>query len=120
MQSPPSPSNKNNNNKNARFGRLRIEDVPILEKALSILKTHHFQAGLHGTSLWNSNYKDIDLLVISESGNSGAVEFLLALKELETALGGRIQNQKGNETIGYDAELISGSCVFHISYVVLW
>jgi hypothetical protein len=84
-----------------------------------IFGKHRFQTGIHGTSLWNKQYKDIDVLVFSPSEEVGVEEFHDALQDILVRLDARLLNQKGNETIGIDCEVGIHDAVFHISYVVL-
>ena len=101
----------------AVYGKLRKEDVPVLKSVVAILKKHKLNAGLHGTSLWNPKYKDVDLLVVSDK--NGAREFLWALDEMKETHGAEILEQKGNETIGLDYDIKIGTLILHLSYVVL-
>ena len=101
------------------YGKLREADRPVLEAVVRFFKEAGFSAGLHGTSLWNPQYKDIDLLVFSNAGKVGAAEFLKALKAISQKHRGEVANQKGNEEIGIDCDLKIGPVILHVSYVVL-
>ena len=63
------------------YGKIRKEDLPLVREIIDIFKKHNLKAGLHGTSLWNPRYMDIDLLVVS---NKNLVDdFLEATKEIK-------------------------------------
>ena len=93
---------------NHRYGKIRSEDVFLLEFVLKVMR----KRGLHGTSLWNRNYKDIDLLVIGKNE-----DFAKAIKVLEK--NGSILDYKGDSTIGHDYNLRLKDARFHISNVIL-
>ena len=101
------------------YGKLREEDRPVLERVVKFFKEAGFGVGLHGTSLWNQHYKDVDLLVFSDAGKAGVMEFLAAVKKISQKHKGEVVNQKGNEEIGIDCDLNIGPVTLHISYVVL-
>jgi len=100
------------------YGEISAEDLIILKQIIEIFRKANLSCGLHGTSLWNPKYKDVDLLVVSQ-GSSGVKEFLRALEELQRKLHGKIIDHRGNETIGLDYDVKIGKMNLHISYVVL-
>ena len=104
----------------AKYGEVRLEDFSVLKSAIEIFKKHGLQCGMHGTSLWNSKYKDIDLLVMSGSKSNGVKEFLNALEEIRKQFKGKILQKKGNEDVGLDYDLLVGKTILHISYVVIF
>jgi len=101
------------------YGKIRGEDLPLLESVVQIFKKRGLKGGLHGTSLWNRNYKDVDLLVVSGSSASGVESFLMALDDLKNKHSAKILKEKGNELIGLDYEVEIGKMILHLSYVVL-
>lgn len=101
----------------ATYGKLREKDVPVIASVVRIFKKHNLKAGLHGTSLWNPKYKDIDILVISLRNQ--AQKFYQALEELQKRNQAKIINQRGNETVGLDYDIKIEKAVLHVSYVVL-
>src|SRR3989344_3489559 len=100
-----------------KFGKLREEDIPILNEIIVIAKKNGLQFGLHGTSLWNDQYKDVDLLVTSQENN--ATNFKSFLEEVKEKYSAKIVNERGNEEIGLDCDIKIGRTVLHVSYVVL-
>lgn len=102
----------------AIYGKMREEDLPILKSAIEVFKKEGLKAGLHGTSLWNAQYKDVDVLVISTE-KSGLSHFRKALGLLKKELSANVLQEKGNEEIGLDYDLEIGKLVLHVSYVVL-
>lgn len=98
--------------------KIRKEDLPSLKSVVEILRQHNLMAGLHGTSLWNGKYKDVDLLVISDSAD-GSKEFFRAVDEIKNGNNAKILEQKGNDTIGHDLDIEVGKMILHLSYVVL-
>lgn len=102
-----------------RYGKIRPPDRILLEKVVSIFKNHGLQAGLHGTSLWNSRYKDIDVLVVQSDAKHCVPEFLSAIEEIKTQFDCEVVNQLGNASIGYDLHIKFSHLVLHVSYVVL-
>src|SRR5574341_2319418 len=80
------------------YGKVRDEDLPVVKSAIGIFKKHNLKAGLHGTSLWNQNYKDIDVLVVSDKNQVS--DFYAAFVELEKL--GKVLGQRGNEIVGLD------------------
>jgi capsular polysaccharide biosynthesis protein len=101
------------------YGKLRPEDVLTLKLVIELFRKHNLRAGLHGTSLWNAQYKDVDLLVVALSENSGAKSFLEALADLKKEYSAKILQQKGEENIGLDYDIEIGKIILHLSYVVL-
>ena len=99
------------------YGKLRQEDIPLFEKVVTIFKDHNLHCGLHGTSLWNAAYKDVDLLVISQSNDVST--FRKALDELQSRLHAEILEEKGNESAGLDYDIKLENMILHVSYVVL-
>ena len=51
------------------------------EQIIKIFRKNKLNCGLHGTSLWNQNYKDVDLLVFSLGDKSE--NFIKALDDTE-------------------------------------
>ena len=105
------------------YGKIRPVDIPSLETAIGIFNKHGLCAGIHGTSLWNPRYKDIDLIVVHGDNEHCVPEFLSAIEEIKTQLDCEVVNQNGNASIGYDLEIRvneeSKTLVLHVSYVVL-
>jgi len=101
------------------YGKLRPEDVPTLKLVIELFRKHGLRAGLHGTSLWNAQYKDVDLLIVAPSENSGVKNFLEALEDLKKQYPAKILQQKGGENIGLDYDIEIGAMILHLSYVVL-
>lgn len=104
---------------NTKYGNIREEDVPVLEKVLELFEKNGLKAGLHGTSLWNKSYKDIDLLAVSFKETGGVDDFLRVVETLENELGAQVGEMRGNELIGLDCDLEIGPTIFHLSYVIL-
>jgi len=101
------------------YGKIREEDIGALENLVELFKKHGLRAGLHGTSLWNKNYKDLDLLVVSESEKVGVPEFKVALAELLEMFSATVSGENGDDTIGLDYDIQIGKLVLHLSYVIL-
>lgn len=101
------------------LGKIRQPDRSILGKAISTFKKHGLCAGLHGTSLWNPRYKDIDLLVVQGDTEHCVPEFLSAIEEIKTQFDCEVVNQFGNASIGYDLQIQFPHLVLHVSYVLL-
>lgn len=101
------------------YGKLRPEDVPTLKSVIELFRKHGLRAGLHGTSLWNAQYKDVDLLVIASSENTDVKNFLEALEDLKKQYLAKILQQKGDKTIGLDYDIEIDKMILHLSYVVL-
>jgi len=102
---------------NEKYGKIRKEDLDTVKKAVKIFHKHKLNVGLHGTSLWNHRYKDIDMLVTSKSNK--AKHFLDALEELKHVHGIRIVEERGDKETGLDYYIEIGTLVLHLSYVVL-
>jgi hypothetical protein len=102
------------------LGKLRKEDVPIIKDIVAILKEFKLNCGLHGTSLWNSSYKDVDLLVFSNNP-TGLVDFRKAIQKVSEKFPVAIGKERGNDKIGLDLDLNidNGKIYLHLSYVVL-
>ncbi|MFQ5620586.1 MAG: hypothetical protein ACE5FT_01960 [Candidatus Nanoarchaeia archaeon] len=98
-----------------KYGKLRSADKEVFESVVSMFKAHGLDCALHGTSLWNSAYKDIDLLVIG--GTVG--DFRKALSEIKKVYDYTLEFEKGNADVGLDLEIIIGEVVLHISYVLI-
>lgn len=99
------------------YGKLRKEDVPILQSLLKSLRKYNLRGALHGTSLWNSKYKDVDLLVIS--AHNDVIAFKQWLAKALNEHQAQILAEGGNEVIGLDYEPKIKDTVFHISFVRL-
>ena len=97
-----------------QYGKLQEKDLPLLESVVEVFKRHGFNAGLHGTSLWNPNYKDIDLLIVGKD----TAAFRKALVEATMKCKGQIDNLKGSTEIGLDCDLKTPHAIIHISYVL--
>ena len=82
-----------------------------------IYRKYGLKSGLHGTSLWNQKYKDVDLLVFSLSGDINS--FKKAFNELLEKHYGKILGQRGKEISGLDYDVKIGNMVLHLSYVIL-
>lgn len=102
---------------NKVYGKLRQEDLPTIEALVSLFRQHNLFSGLHGTSLWNPNYKDVDLLVVSLTNDVAA--FKLALQAMLVAQKGEIVEEKGDDVMGLDYDIRIGSMVLHLSFVIL-
>ncbi len=102
---------------NKVYGKLRQEDLPSIEAMVSLFRKHNLFSGLHGTSLWNPNYKDVDLLVTSVTNDVAA--FKQALQEMLEAQKGQIVEEKGDDVMGLDYDIRIGSMVLHLSFVIL-
>ncbi|MEK6902077.1 MAG: hypothetical protein AABX02_00620 [archaeon] len=100
-----------------RFGRLRPADVSKLESLIDWFAKAGFRCGLHGTSLWNAKYKDIDLLVFSSKPKSDS--FLRTFNKVLKLSGATLIEQRGNSQIGFDMDVRWGRTIFHLSYVVV-
>jgi hypothetical protein len=100
-----------------KYGKLREKDAPILKSVVELFRKHNLKSGLHGTSLWNPNYKDVDLLVISDK--NAIVDFYAALEEMKVRRDVKIISQRGNEKIGLDYDVEIGRLILHLSYVIL-
>ena len=103
--------------KEENLGKLKTEDVPTIVQIVETLRRNGLQAGLHGTSLWNTKYKDIDLLVCSSSNCTSI--FRKALESILKENQGVILEQRGNEKIGLDYDIQIKRIVIHISFVIL-
>ena len=101
----------------ADYGRLRKADIPKLESLVRFFGKLQMHCGLHGTSLWNSHYKDVDLLVFSSKSNP--TKFLRMLKSFVKSKNGKLLEERGNPLIGYDVDVRLGRTIFHISYVLI-
>ena len=99
------------------YGKLRPEDRPALESAVRAFRANGLRSGLHGTSLWNPRYKDIDLLVVAFE-KEGVRDFLKAVSRLKKQ-GAKVLAKRGNEKIGLDYDMKFGKAVLHVSYVPL-
>jgi len=98
------------------YGKIRNEDLPVLKAIVLIFKKHNLQVGLHGTSLWNPKYTDIDVLVTS--AKNGVKDFYAAIENLKKEHQITISKMKGNETVGLDYEMKIANAIIHCSYVV--
>ena len=99
------------------LGKIRKGDVPAIMSVIKIFKSAWFSCALHGTSLWNKNYKDIDLVVFPRSSRAGGVgKFLVALEQLKKS-GAKIKTARGNEKIGFDYDIDFSKTRLHVSYV---
>jgi len=101
----------------SKYGKLRKEDIPLIDSVTALFKTHNLRTGLHGTSLWNAKYKDVDLLVCSLQNDVHS--FLTSLESLKKEHHAKILEQRGNEHIGLDYDISIGGLILHVSYVVL-
>ena len=99
-----------------KFGKLRQEDLGVVEEVLSILKAYTLSCGLHGTSLWNAQYKDIDLIAFSQDNDISA--FRSAIKELQEK-GAVIEQERGDEVVGIDLDVSYKGSALHLSFVIL-
>jgi hypothetical protein len=95
---------------------LREEDIPQVQKVVSIFKKHGFGVGVHGTSLWNRKYKDIDLLVFSKDASTNPETYKKVIQELQSEHDAKILEQKGSAELGWDHELNLAETILHISY----
>jgi hypothetical protein len=100
------------------YGEIRAEDLVVLKQIIEVFRKANLSCGLHGTSLWNHKYKDVDLLVVSQ-GTSGVKEFLRTLEELQKKFKAKVTDHRGNETIGLDYDIKIGKMNLHLSYVIL-
>ncbi len=99
------------------LGELRKNDIKTLTFATSLFKKYGFSSALHGTSLWNKNYKDIDLVVFPKNSRAGEVgKFLVALEKLQKS-GAKIKTARGNKKIGFDYDINFKKSRVHLSYV---
>jgi len=99
------------------YGKLREGDLPVLESTLTLFRKYGLKAGLHGTSLWNSKYKDIDLLVFSQSNDVKV--FKEALNELLQVDNVELLGQKGDDVSGLDYDIKIDQTILHLSFVIL-
>ena len=99
------------------YGKIRPEDLPMLKSVVEIFRKHNLKAGLHGTSLWNPRYKDVDVLVVSVENKVN--DFYSAFEEVKRQFNAKVLEQKGNETVGLDYDVEIGKLILHLSYVVL-
>src|SRR3989344_7899300 len=97
------------------LGKLKAEDIPLILAIVDICRRNGLEAGLHGTSLWNAKYKDIDLLVFSLANDVQV--FRKALESILKEQQGKILEQKGNEKIGLDYDIQIKKVIVHISFV---
>ena len=99
------------------LGEIRKGDVPAVKSAVKIFKSAGFSCALHGTSLWNKNYRDIDLVVSRPNVNPRDIaKFLVALERFKKQ-GAKIKNAKGNKDIGFDYDVLLQKTRLHVSYV---
>ena len=101
------------------YGKIRPEDLAALKSVVELFRKNNVKVGLHGTSLWNSKYKDVDLLAVSISGQHGSKNFSKAMEELKKQFSAKIVGQNGNEAVGLDYDVEIGKLVLHVSYVPL-
>src|SRR3989338_6687470 len=95
----------------AIYGKIRDEDLPVLKSVIEIFKKQGFQTGLHGTSLWNKSYKDVDLLVVSSKKD--ADDFLELLNVLKKQCDAVLMEGRGNKTVGLDYDIKIGKLILH-------
>ncbi len=100
-----------------KLGKLRESDKEIILGTINIFKENKLGIGIHGTSLWNPKYKDVDMLAVSKTNN--VQDFDKALKELLKQYKGKILEQKGDSTIGLDYDIKIGKLIVHLSFVIL-
>lgn len=100
-----------------KLGKLLEVDKEIILGIIKIFKKHELGIGIHGTSLWNPKYKDVDILAVSKTNNVQA--FDKALKELLKQYKGKILDQKGDSYIGLDYDIKIGKLIVHLSFVIL-
>ena len=101
-----------------KYGEISADDLILLKQVIEVFRKSNLSCGLHGTSLWNPKYKDVDLLVVSQ-GTAGVKEFLRALEHLQQKLKAKIVDHRGNDAIGLDYDVKIGKMNLHLSYVVL-
>ena len=99
------------------YGKVQPEDKKALKLLIREFKSKAFHCGIHGTSLWNKNYKDIDILVFSVINRSKS--FIEVIENLIKKMGFKLLYKKGTKDAGLDYEMEKGNCIFHISYVIL-
>lgn len=99
------------------YGKLRQEDLPLIQEIVNLFRKHELSSGLHGTSLWNPNYKDVDLLVVSSTND--VLAFRVALQEMLLAQKGQVIKEKGNDMMGLDYDIKVEGMVLHLSFVIL-
>lgn len=103
------------------YGKIRKSNLRVVEQVIGIFRKYHLRAGLHGTSIWNSYYRDIDLLVVylGKSKREGIDNFRKALADLQKHFGAKVTGTRGDETAGLDYDIQIQKTFLHISYVVL-
>ncbi len=103
------------------YGKIRKSDLRVVEQVIGIFRKRHLRAGLHGTSIWNPHYRDIDLLVVfpKKPRQEGVENFRKGLVDLQKNLGARVIGMRGDETAGLDYDIRISKAFLHISYVVL-
>lgn len=102
------------------YGKIRPSDLATVKKVVSLLKRKGLRVGLHGTSLWNRNYKDIDVLVIHPSSNLKGLEyFQFVLEKIGKMPRAKVLGVRGNAEVGLDVDVSLGQTVLHLSYVLL-
>ncbi len=102
-----------------RYGKIRADDQAAISQAETLFFSKGFQVGFHGTSLWNSRYKDIDMLVIDPAGKLGADTFRDVLGTLEKEYRAKVHWVAGNDDTGLDFEVNIKDTLLHISWVIV-
>lgn len=93
--------------------------IRLLSRAsLGFFQKRRLKVGLHGTSLWNSKYKDIDLLAVSDR-KTGIKDCIASIADLKKKYRAKVLGHRGNESIGLDYDIKIGKMILHLSYVVI-
>ncbi|MCH8049145.1 hypothetical protein IH979_00295 [Patescibacteria group bacterium] len=101
------------------YGQIKKDDITVLKTVVELLKEHDLAVGIHGTSLWNPEYKDIDLVVFGMARRAQPADFLDVIDHLKKDLNAEILKQRGDEKVGFEVELKVRKARFHLSYVIL-
>ena len=98
------------------LGKLRKEHQSLFKEIVEHFKEYNLKAGIHGTSLWNRKYKDVDLLLFSEDNN--AASFLQAFETLKSKYPYKILHEKGTPQAGLDYEIEIEGLILHLSFAI--
>lgn len=102
------------------LGKTRSEHVELLENIVSIFKANNLDSGIHGTSLWNENYKDLHLLVFTKDSH-GLENFKNSLESIKSRYKVNLGEMRGDDNIGLDLDIDinDGGLTLHLSYVII-